>query len=251
MFQNKKNKNKRMFAKRYEQAAAQGYHGRQYRMAAQKIQSAWRRSSRTCELIAKYFECGPCSEHVQRMSFDDLVPYLREKPVITICKRILQRIHFLCLFRNKALQPNGDDTTINVRVFLCVYMIAFNPSRVFHEEKGNLEMGLKAEGTHLIVVFEEIMKALMQSSTKSFSEVPHELTNSFPTLLYKYLASFKTWKIMDEGILSAKLQESLLLLYKAKEFSVHMEDENKQNLMELETNIARMRSKLQGIAGRE
>ena len=72
------------------------------------------------------------------MSVDDLVPYLREKPIINICKRIHERINFLCIFRSRSSQPNersGGDTTIKVGVFLFVKMIVFNPSRVFNEEE--------------------------------------------------------------------------------------------------------------------
>ena len=131
------------------------------------------------------------------MSVDDLVRYLREKHIIKICERILQRIHFLCIFRSRSLQPNesgGGDNTIKVRVFRCVYMIAFNLSRVFNEEEPSREVRKWFSLRKLITSWSSswpgyLRKLSMHWSTLPQSpQVPNELTNRFPTLLHKYLA---------------------------------------------------------------
>ena len=175
----------------------------------------------TKDLIMKMKSFGPTSDHTKRISFEALVVFLREKDVIAVSKACLQRIHYLCHFRHgsppKALAPDN----VNVRVFLAGFMIAFRPTHVF-ESMGTLEQALYEAAMPLIKNFEMICDALMTSKSKSFADVPLELTKDFSTLLFDYLKRFKAWKVPDEAKLTCRIKHALIALYQVNLFNFYL-----------------------------
>ncbi len=118
--------------------------------------------------------------------------FLREQPTIRISKACLQRIHLLCTLRHGPLPQGLAPASVNVRVFLAGYMIAFRPTHVF-ESMGTLELALLEAATSLLATFEQICESL--KTHKAFSKVPKEMTEPFQTLLLAYLRAFKAWKV--------------------------------------------------------
>ena len=185
------------------------------------------------------------SDH-NSFSFESLVVLLREKPIISVTKACLQRIHLLSTFRHgspsKALSPEN----VNVRVFLAGFMIAYRPTHVF-ESMGVLEIALLEAATPLIAVFEKICRIVHIGG--SFMAVSHELTKDFPTLLFEFLKRFKAWKVPDEAKLTCRIKHALIALYQAQEHLPYDEPEDSKLKTEFRTQIERLSNKLQQIAG--
>ena len=173
---------------------------------------------------------------------------MREKAIIEVSKTCLHRVHFLATLRHgspsKALAPEN----VNVRVFLAGFMIAYRPTHVF-ESMGTLEQALCEAATPLLTAFENICSSIQSSRSRSFQEVPHELTKNFNTLLFEYLKRFKAWKVPDEAKLTCRIKHALIALYQAEEHLPPDEPEDSKLKIEFRTQIERLRSKLQQIAG--
>ena len=216
--------------------------------AAAIVKRFWNnsRDATTSRAVKRFAATGPNGDRVQSISFDSLVVMLREKPVIDATRTCLQRIHMLTTFRHgspsKALAPEN----VNVRVFLAGYMVAYRPTHVF-ESMGTLEQALCDAAKPLLAAFERIWRLLL--SGKSFSEVPHQLTRNFPTLLFEYLKRFKAWKVPDEAKLTCRIKHALIALYQAHEHLPPDEPEDSKLNVEFRTQIERLRTKLQQIAG--
>ncbi len=122
------------------------------------IERFWSRQGRwgkTASLVDRFFSRGPTIEHVKRISFEALVVFLRERPVIDATKACLQRVHLLSTFRHGSPPKMLAPENVNVRVFLAGFMIAFRPTHVF-ESMGTLEQALYDTARPLIAKFEEI-----------------------------------------------------------------------------------------------
>lgn len=173
---------------------------------------------------------------------------LRQKPVIEVSKACLQRIHLLCTFRHgspsKALTPEN----VNVRVFLAGFMISYRPTHVF-ESMGALENALVEAATPLLVTFQKICDCILNSPSRSFQDVPHELTKDFVPMLFEYLQRFKAWKGPDEAKLTCRIKHALIALYQGVEHLPPDEPEDSKLKIEFRTQIERLRGKLHQIAG--
>jgi len=220
-------------------------------MATRRLQRNWRQSFchlTTAKLVDRFVTEGPTIDHVKSISFETLVVFLREKSVIALTKAALQRIHLLSTFRhgspNKALAPEN----VNVKVFLAGFMIAYRPTHVF-ESMGALEHALLDAATPLLTAFQKICNCIRSSAGHSFQDVPNELTKDFPTLLFEYLKRFKAWKVPDEAKLTCRIKHALIALYQAQEHLPPDEPVDSKLSVEFRTQIDRLRSKLQQIAG--
>lgn len=168
--------------------------------------------------------------------------------MISVTKACLQRIHLLCTFRHgsppRALRPEN----VNVRVFLAGFMIAYRPTHVF-ESMGALEHALLEAATPLLTLFQKLCGELQ--AKKAFSAVRPELTKDFSNMLFEYLKCFKAWKVPDEAKLTCRIKHALIALYQAEQHLPPDEPEDSKLKMEFRTQIERLRSKLQQIAGVE
>ena len=172
--------------------------------------------------------------------------FLREKSVIVASKGCLQRIHLLCTFRHGSPPASLAPESVNIRVFLAAYMIAYYPAHVF-ETMGQMEQSLFDAATPLIVAFEAIADKIKSDSL--FMNVGYELTKDFPTLLFRYLCHFKAWKVPDEAKLVSRIKTALLALYEAQAHLPPDEDPESKLNLEFRSQIGRLRSKLSQIAG--
>ena len=218
--------------------------------AVERLQRVWRRQFRLKAnrvLLDVAERQSVSSAYVRSISFESLVVKLREKPVIATTKALLQRVHLLCTFRHgsprRALAPEN----VNVRVFLAAYMIAYRSTHVF-ESMGALEHPLLEAATKLLACFESIVGVLRENDGH-FAKAPHALTSAFPTLLFEYLKCFKAWKVPDEAKLLCRIRHALIALYQAEAHLPADEPDDSRLKVEFRTQIERLRSKLQQIAG--
>ena len=68
-------------------------------------------------------------------------------------------------------------------------------------------------------------------------------------MLFEYLKRFKAWKVPDEAKLTCRIKHALIALYQAEEHLPPDEPEDSKLKIEFRTQIERLRSKLQQIAG--
>ena len=212
--------------------------------AAIKLQYTWRRrfSQRTTPIVVnKHLTLGASIEYVKSVTFDTLAARLKERPIIEMAQAALHRIQKLTTIRHGSPIP----CLVNVRIFLCGFMISYRPTHVF-ENMGTLETALIEATTPLLTQFEAICKSILESG--SFRNVPHALTRSFPTALDEFFKRFKAWKIPDERKLTMRIRHALIALYQAQEHLPPDESEDSVVRTEFRTQIQRLRSKLQQIA---
>lgn len=192
---------------------------------------------------------SPTIQDVKAKSFESLVVSLREKNTIAATKAALQRIHILCTLRHGSPSKTLAPENVNVRVFLAAFMIAYRPTHVF-ESMGPLEQSLLESSIPLLETFQKIRDSLRNpEQLRGFAGVPEELTAEFPTMLFEYLKRFKAWKVPDEAKLTCRIKHALIGLYQAEGHLPPDEPEESKLKAEFRTQIERLRSKLQQIAG--
>ena len=206
------------------------------------------RDNTTNILLKSLNEKGATKERVESISFEDLVVFLREKTTLEVSKAALQRIHLLCTFRHGSPINTNAREKVNVRLFLADYMIAFRPTHVF-ESMGLLEQALLDIATPFIATFQKIADDI--TKRESFSKVPTETTKDFTTMLFEYLKRFKAWKVPDEVKLTCRIKHALIALYQAEEHLPPEDPEDSKLKVEFKTQIERLRSKLELIAGKD
>jgi hypothetical protein len=175
-------------------------------------------------------------------SFEALFVHLRNPLVVKTTKRSLHRIHVLTYHRHGPAHGQTAFRSVNTRVFLASFMIAFRPSHVF-ASMGALEDALHAAALSLVGSFERISGALQQHA--SFAATPREVTAEFQGLLFDYLRCFKAWKVPDQARLTGRIERALAALYEAQAV-VPPGDRIRS---ELQAQIDRLRGKLEQIAG--
>ena len=228
-------------------------------VAAYNIQTYWRKNfskQTTVDLVSKVredFNFTP--DHVKAISFEALVVFLREKPVIAAMKGALQRIHYITTCLHGSPSKHMMPENVNVRVFLAAYMIVYRSSHVF-ESMGTLEQALFESAVPLLNTFHEICSKIMEAKTAGektnfTSIVPTSLSKEFPTLLFEYLKRFKAWKTPDEAKLLCRIKHALVALYQAESHLPPDEPEDSKLKIEFKTQIVRLREKLSQLGGPE
>lgn len=220
-------------------------------LSATILQRSWMKQFKqynTNYIVDYYLKNGPTIDHVKSISFESLVVFLREKHIVSLSKRCLQRIHLLCTFRHgspsKALTPEN----VNVKVFLAGLMIAYRSTHVF-ESIGTLEQALLEVAIPLHTTFQNICNTI--AIKHSFQDVPHELSKNFVPLLFEYLKRFKAWKVPDEAKLICRIKHALIALYQAESHLPLDEPDDSKLKIEFKTQIERLRSKLSQIGGQD
>ena len=216
------------------------------------LQCLWKRKFKllTTHRIVKYLlSLGLTHEHVNSISFDSLVVFLRGKDLISASKACLQRIYYLCISRHGSSNTSFSFENDNIKVFLSVYMIACHPNSIF-DNMGTVENELYKASIPLITTFQNICNVI-HLSNNSFHDVSHDLTKDFLSLLFKYVECFKEWKLQDEIVFVGRIKNALSALYNAKKQLPHNEPDNSHIKIELLTQINQLRNKLEKIAGSE
>jgi hypothetical protein len=183
-------------------------------------------------------------------SFVELTAYLRRPEVIATAKHLLERVHRLAVVRHGSPPAAADGApypdSVNVRVFLAAHMIAFRPTHVF-ESMGQTEQSLYDAAVPLVTSLERIAVVVVESG--SFRGVPHALTAGFVGGLFAYFRSFNDWRGPDIIKLSTRIKHALIALHQAQAQLPADEPADSRLNVELRTQIARLRSKLEQIAG--
>ena len=171
--------------------------------------------------------------------------FLREKPIIATTKILLRRVHHMsvAMYRDG---PISMYETVNVRVFLCVYMIVLRPTYVF-EEFCPLATAVIDSGRLLLACFGGIITSILDGST--FSNLDVNLRASFSELLFDYLTKFNAWKVPDMEKLTGRIRHALIALYGAQLSLPINEPEDSRISVELRTQIERLRAKIVQTVG--
>ena len=188
-------------------------------------------------------------------SFPELVVLLRERPVVQATKVLLQRVHRMAVSlhgfpaNNPVARPGENDTSVNCRVFLALYMIALYPSKVF-DEANPLAVALLDSSLPLLKCFEGITQQFLDRGC-TFIDVDADLRSTFSWHLFNYMEKFKAWKVPDEAKLTCRVKHALIALYSAEEQIPREEPEDSRLKVEFRVQIELLRSRLQRIAGQD
>ena len=175
-----------------------------------------------------------------------MVIFLREPCLIQVTKLLLQRIHMLTDFLHRPGPGESNPPSIQVRVFLASFMIAYKQSHVFEEMK-ELETTLLGSAKVFVELIEHIARLIIEQG--SFSNIPKDTTANFSTCLFKFLKDFNAWKVPDEKKLTRRIWHALIALENAQMHLPADEAEQSSLKIELRTQTDRLRNKLRQIAG--
>jgi hypothetical protein len=163
-----------------------------------------------------------------------------------VVKRFLQRIFNLANLVHRH-QLESDAPLLNARVFNAGFMIAYRQSHVF-EEMNELSTTLFDSALVLMEFVERIAKLVLEKG--SFGKIPKDATVTFTAVMFKYLRNFKLWKIPDEAKLTGRIWNALMALEQAQTQLPEGEPADSSISVEFRTQIVRLRSKMEQIAGR-
>ena len=166
---------------------------------------------------------------------------LRRPEVFSVVRACLSRVYRLS--RKRLNNPPDTPVVVNIRNFLCSFMITFFQANVF-ETIGPLETRLIASATALINSFELII--LSTHRLREWRLVPAEIARPFCTNLSTYVEIFMEWRGIDGALVIGRIQRALLALYGGS-----LAATNDIHRYELHHQITRLRSKLLEISSQE
>ena len=137
------------------------------------------------------------------------------------------------------MSRHGGTISINPRVFLAAYMIAYRRNKVF-ETIGERERVLYLCSGPVVESFEIIANAVLADG--DFSTVPHEVSSEFIPLVVEYVRRFSEWKVSDESRLARRIKDALLALYS-------VESQHGVTSLEFTAQIEKLRGRLSSVAG--
>jgi hypothetical protein len=205
---------------------------------------------RTRKLAIDVVKYGMTSEKAVQLVFKDLMIRLRCTTLIKTMKLILQRVCVLTA-AGVSIHPGSEETkSVNVRVFLAVYMIAHFPTEVF-EQLDVLEEKLISAANNLLTVFETVCGKIRMSKRGSSIKDIVEQGLTFPKVLHEYLIAFKDWKVLDEVKLVDRIKHGLKALYDAEDLIMAEGCDNQASTrLQYRLSQERLRAKLVQIAGK-
>lgn len=203
---------------------------------------------RTYKLAVDSVNFGMTCEVAQTITFDDLSMRLRGVPLIKTMKLILYRVCVLTAEGVRTCPGSGETNTINVRVFLASFMIAYHPRSVF-ERVRQLETELIDASIKMLAVFDAICLAIIDTHGDSFNKKPDDEALTFPGVLHAYLKAFEAWKLLDEAKLTDRIKHALNALYHAEDHLIEGDQDTARLRTEFRSRQARLREKLVKIAG--
>jgi hypothetical protein len=218
--------------------------------AARRLQRFWlsRRHLRVARLAQRFFSVADA----RRLTFQQLIPFLRDTDRVRDARRFIERVHHLSVYTRAhagepTLLPEEKEDKINVRVILAALMIAFFPSNVF-ERVGTIECRAIDAALPLIAVLERLRVALLTPGLL----LPRALLFDLTPLIYAYIRHFNAWKKPDEAKLLQRIRNALWALYEARR--VAMEGPNAVGIAadvlgDMDNQIARLRQKMHDIGG--
>ena len=222
-------------------------HGR----AAMRIQRFWLRvrHARTWRLASAFQADARLSiDGVRNAVFGEFTVHLRNREVIARTKALLQRLHCIAVHRHGNRPAVERPDTINVRVFLAAYMIAFHSTKVF-ETFGVLQRRVIDAATNLLALYARIVAQLARERRTGVIALPYALTTDFMPLLYTYIRCFHEWKAPDEERLVARIKRALWSLQEGRR-GVNAATEPGV-LLEFDAQIARLREKMRQFGGQD
>ncbi|KAJ1465578.1 T-complex protein 11-domain-containing protein [Baffinella frigidus] len=184
------------------------------------------------------------------MVFADLSLKLRDTGLIKFMKVILHRV---CVLTAEGVRsaPGAEVTkTVNVRVFLAAYMIAYHQTNVF-ESINDRERELHTASVKMLEVFDTVTRAIAVSKPGRDTRQAVQTALTFPGVLHTYLKAFQAWKLPDEAKLTDRIKHALTALYQAEDHLVEGDPDTPKLREEFRAQQERLRAKLLQIAGED
>jgi hypothetical protein len=179
-------------------------------------------------------------------SFKTLVVELRSQARINVAKEFLKRVHILSFKRYGSIDMAPS---VNVRVFMSGYMIAFWRSEVFEDVEAELEKALFECTVPLMELVETIATQL--AAHGSFLQVNRDHTAACQGMMKTFIESFKRWKIPDGARISKRITNALIALEGAEAEIPAEEPLDSEIRDQIAKQIVQLRRKLLAIAGPE
>ena len=208
----------------------------------QRMWTKFKSHSRVEAIVRRYFRDGANCDYARSLSFESIVLYLRQQPLINATTSCLSCVLALSS-KLKPVDPLLQQTRVcDTRVFLASYMISLHPHKVF-EGMGELEKTLYDSTAPLVACWEQLLDSVRHG------EADRQLLLKFPELLADYRAKFKAWKVPDEAKLVARIKHALNALFQARDHLPADEPVDSKMMQEFQTQIERLRGKLRQVAG--
>ena len=131
-------------------------------------------------------------------SYEELSVFIRKDEILRVTKACLQRVHLSSTFRHRTLPRTQAPEFVNARVFLAGFLVVYHRNVVF-ETMGALQTALVEAVVPLMERFQLIIDAVREK--RFISEIPDELTQDFPTLLFEYLRRFQVSHLLLSSLL--------------------------------------------------
>lgn len=208
---------------------------------AQIIQRTWLYKFKyltTHRIVKNFLKNGPTINKIKDLTFDELYLFLKDKEVINITKKCLDRIHLIYNY----LYPNSINIkNLKLGMYISAYMIVYKTSYIF-EKMNKIDQELYNSSLIFIQMFEKICNKILNSNNKNIYK---ELPNNFNFILFDHSEKFLKWQILDNNKLLLIYQESLNSLYQNEEY------QNTNSLLknEFKIQIENIRLKIKKLGG--
>ena len=184
-------------------------------------------------------------------SFDELALHIREPDVIAAARRCVYRIGRRSTEQYSSRRgpvvvggPSKKVLHVNIRVFLCVFMIHYHPRNVF-ERDGELEEILSRAASALVHSFHAAL-ASIRATNGTFVDNPEM---PFMRVLVNYLDAYETWATPDKANLVTRMENGIVGLTLAEAHMPAEEPEDSPLRVNIRRDICRMKDKLAQIGG--
>jgi hypothetical protein len=138
----------------------------------------------------------------------------------------------------------------NPRVILAAFAITAFPDEAF-SDVGELKTNVMKSAAVFLENYNAIVDTLLTSETKSFSEVPENLTQDFASKILTYHRDFAAWKVTDEHKLALRIKYAIIALTEARDYLPSNEPADSLLSLEFETQLNRLYTKFGALMGLE
>jgi len=168
--------------------------------------------------------------------------------VLAVTRHCVRRLHILAVHRHGSPSEAFRPDSMNVRVFVTTFMIAFHSATMF-ESMGVLERSLSDAAARLLDIFFSICKQLR--ALKAFRHVPAQATLDFVPALWDFVKLFHAWRGPDQTKLLGRVRHALATLYDAEGRLPPDLPHDAALRLKFKTQIESLRRKLHKLAGAE
>ena len=152
----------------------------------------------------------------KRQTFDEISQTLRNKTVISTMRSFVMRLCHMSITRKvkqefMSVEGVTLPKTINIRVVLASFMIAYHIKSVF-EGEGARETAVQTAARALTEMIQSILDHIVGGG--EWRDLDAGVPSKFLVLMTEYMSTFKAWKVPDEQKLVKRIEHALTSLYK-------------------------------------